>query len=262
MKHGEWWVSPGLLTTGNDPAPELQNAERQFPDEYVPMVFMTGDGHAIPGFQWTGRGVWRGFFDELVEDNKICCHVETFADTVTAQRVPVWFRTVYDNQKVFGWEPGFYKSIGEVLKTIQDVLGELAMEHAIPLNDIRYISRNAMLARDLGQLRARGLEARQQFEKLSSLNVDPIPAKALPQFLQFIRDYRDDAMNLRTNIHHIVGPTIQQRIDEFPDHMHLITCGNAHDLPQRALRLHPAAGRHLRHLRRAEMSEPLAATAI
>jgi hypothetical protein len=65
MKVQNWWVKKGILTSSTGPGPELSLASEQFPDEYDPMVFMTGDGHRHPPFEWSNRGARKGFFMAL-----------------------------------------------------------------------------------------------------------------------------------------------------------------------------------------------------
>jgi hypothetical protein len=228
MKVGKWWVSPGVLTSGTDPGVELAAAADQFGDEYTPMLFMTGDGHAHPSFGWTMRGHWPAFFREVVAINKVCCHVEQFANTVTAAAVPAVLADVYRNGKVFGWEPEVFKTIQRVLEAVNEMLADVLTGIAPNRGDINYLTKDMWAVHGQGQLRAEGVQAMQYWDIARAQNSDPVPLSALPNFGTFLRNYQRAAMQLRTGIHPVIARHLQGLIDRYPDHMHLISCGDAH----------------------------------
>lgn len=228
MKAGNWWIKQGLLTSGDDPTREMATAADQFPDEYTPLVFMTGDGHRSPPFGWTTRGVWPGFFRDIVETNKICCHVETYSDAVTVNSVPANLAAVFRNGKVFGWEPDVYKTIQNVLEDIMDMLPELHMGQAQSKSSIRNITSAMWRVHDMGYLRVEGAQAMQFWDTARAHATDPVPVVSLAGFLNFLTNYNRTAMQLRTGINNVIGANIQKKINQYPDHMHLITCGDAH----------------------------------
>jgi hypothetical protein len=237
MKVNNWWVKKGLLTSGVDPAPELSVAARQFPDDYTPAVFMVGDGHRHPPFEWSNRGVWAGFFDGLVRDNKVCCHVETFADAVTIDAVPKHLEAVFINRKVFGWEPEFYKVVMSSIDRAMTL--QLAMTEDAPLkmSEINALAHEINVVADLGYLgpeaelaRAFAFKASQYMLAAKDLKAAEIPTAKMGGFLPFLNEYKNTAMSLRCVINNVIGANIQRVINTYPDHMHLIACGDAHIL--------------------------------
>jgi hypothetical protein len=201
MLKNKWWVKKNLLFSGLDPGDELGRVADHLGDDYTPMLFMTGDGHREPPFGWTTKGVWPEFFRELARMNNICCHVEKYSNAVTQDDVPISLRSVYNNGKVFGWEPDFYKEL-------------------LPLSTE---------ASELEVFYLKGTE----------LKVDPVPMSKLGDYGKYLGKFAGTrAMELRTEIHDVVGATIQKNIDRYSDHLHLITCGDAHLTCKDPLYLH------------------------
>jgi hypothetical protein len=229
MKIRNWWVKPGLLTSGIDPTKELSIAGEQFPDEFTPMVYMTGDGHRTPPFKWATQDVWSGFFKQFIDMNKICCHVETFSNEVQATSVPKLFEPVFYNLKVFGFELEVFKIIKVIIPYNMEMRSsKIAVGQSQPLSEIRYITKEMWRVHDMGYLQNEGEEAMRQWEKFKSMGHDPVPAKALPGFSKFLSEYNYAAMALRTVVNDEIGANIQRIIKQFPDHLHMITCGDAH----------------------------------
>jgi hypothetical protein len=230
MRDGHWWIKPGLLTSGEDPTGEMVTASGQFADDYVPMVFMTGDAHRTPPFQWTTRGAWNHFFDDVIQANKICCHVELYADQVTVNAVPANLSAVFHNGKVFGWEPEVYKIIQGILESIIEILPQVHLGVAQSKATIRSLTSEMWRVHGHGYLQPEGVNAMNFWDLARTSPVDPVPVASLPGFLAFLSGHNNTAMGLRTGIHNVVGATIQKKINQYPDHMHLITCGDAHIL--------------------------------
>lgn len=228
MKNGYWWVAPGLLTSLEDPTSALSSAADQFPDEFVPMVFMTGDGHREPAFQWTGRGLWPEMFRDLVAENKVCCHVEKFQNEVTINHVPVALAKVFQNQKVFGWEPDVYKVIAAVLEAAIEMIMDLMQGRALRLSDIHFLTKEMYRVHNLGYLREEGRLAMTFWDIARAQKKDPVPGSSLRGFFDFLKHYQEAAMELRTGIHPVIGAGIQRKIEKYDDHVHLISVGDAH----------------------------------
>ncbi len=230
-KVGNWWLGTRrLLTSGDDPTGELSAASDQFPDEYTPTVFMTGDGHGSPPFQWLDKGVWPDFFRDLIADDKICCHVEKYSDAPTRDSVPISLRPVFDNGKVFGWEPEFYKIIQKIMELYIDTApkawGEIPRQDAAEFigwvmgvpKEIRFLADIRQDVEVFAEILARETSDKNKF----------LPNHMGASFQGIVKKYRDTAYLLRTEIHDIVGATIQRNINKYSDHIHLITCGDAH----------------------------------
>lgn len=238
MKVRNWWVKPKLLTSGLDPAPELSLASVLFPDEYAPMLFMTGDGHRNPPFECTNRGVWAGFFDQVVAHNKVCCHVEVYADAVTAEAVPRHLQPVFTNRKVFGWEPECFKDIEIILECV-NALRPLAHDdqEVMPISWIRTLVDHLDAFRrspDAGShLQNEKINARHYLDKaLKNVQVrnavNVVASSRMGGFAVLLGICNTTAMQLRTVLNDAMGRNIQAVVDRYPDHMHLITCGDAH----------------------------------
>lgn len=226
MKEKNWWLKDGLLTSGGDPTANLSFAAGTFPSEYVPMVFMTGDGHRTPPFKWTTRGVWKDFFSEVVKDNKLCCHIETYADKVKLSSVPAELSDVFHNKKVFGWEPEVYKIIQNVMEMILEIVSK--MPKTVALRDIHDLSKQMWRVHDHGYLKSEGKLGMTFWEIAKQTGKDQVPLNLMPGYMGFLLEYNTRAMELRTGINDVIGANIQKIINLYPDHMHLITCGDAH----------------------------------
>lgn len=228
MKVQLWWVKPGLLTSGIDPTKELSLVAELFPDEFTPMVYMTGDGHRKPPFLWATQGIWPEYFKEFMDINKLCCHVETFSDEVLLTSVPKLFAPVFQNQKVFGFEPDVFRTIKDILNFNWEMRSSISMGEDQSKSKIHYITKEMWRVHNLGYLKPQGLEAMRQWDKFRVISFDPIPAKGLPLFSDFLSSYNEAAMGLRTVVNDEIGANIMKKIKQFPDHVHLITCGDAH----------------------------------
>jgi len=239
VKVHNWWVKKKLLTSGLDPGAELALASELFPDEYAPAVFMTGDGHRNPPFEWTNRGVWTGFFDGIVADNKLCCHVEEYADAVSADAVPRHLQQVFMNRKVFGWEPECFKAVEQILKSVNSLL-PFAMDkgETMAMSDIEALVKHLDAFRnspDAGRHLVDELTMARQFLLLKAVKNVQVksgaPVVAAARMLGFdalLQQCKDISMQLRTVMNDAIGRNIKAVIDRYPDHMHLITCGDAH----------------------------------
>ena len=228
MKVRNWWVQPNLLTSGNDPTTDLANAAQAFADDYTPMIFMTGDGHRSPPFAWTSRGPWPHFFAALVNDDKICCHVELYSDAVNATSVPHNLTQVFANNKVFGWEPEVYKTIQPILEDLMRLRPKAHLGDSLDKADLRQLTSAMFRVHNMGYLMPEGLFAMKFWDKARASPKDPVPPSALPGLPEFLDHYDRTAMQLRTGINNVIGRNIQSKINQFPDHIHLITCGDAH----------------------------------
>ncbi|MBV4459278.1 hypothetical protein KVG96_15090 [Pseudomonas sp. COR58] len=233
-----WWIDEGVLMS-DERATDLEAAAKHFPDDYDPMIFLTGDAHREPPFQWAAQGVWANFFEPLIEDNKIVCHVEQYPRAVTRDSVPPLFGPVFDHGKVFGWEHAVFPILENLMKNYYN------NAHAFP-NTISVGFLRGMLV-DSGNVAKMGfLLAEHQdivtFAKpyvvaktglagvFSSLPADKslIPPKDGLKFKDLYSAYVRAGMELRTGIHPHIAPAIQRLIDTYRDHIHLITCGDAH----------------------------------
>jgi hypothetical protein len=240
MKRQNWWDKKGLLTSGRDPTPELALAAAQFPDEYAPMVFMTGDGHGHPPFQWAEQANWSRMFEPCIAANLICCHVETYSDAVTVESVPKMFSDVFHNQKVFGWEPDVFRIIQSISETLNALRAHIQLKKSetvggignveLHASDIRSLSSMMWRVHDHGYLKAEGKVAMAYWDAARDIGKRMIRLNELPGYADFLTDYSRAGMQLRVVANDAIGANIQRKIQKFPDHMHLITCGNAHIL--------------------------------
>jgi hypothetical protein len=225
-------VKQGLLTSVVDPTVEIATAADLFGDEYTPMIYMTGDAHRTPPFQWTTRPQWAGLFTQAVDSNVVCCHVETFEDEVRRTVLPDILRRVHQNGKVFATEPEVFRTLLQIMRAIMEVLPELAFNQPQSQATIRYLANAMWRVRDMGYMRGEADAMMAIWDQVRSRTgvpkPDPVPVAATPTLLNLLRNYNQDAMQLRTGIHPVIGAMIQRRIVQYPDHIHLITCGDAH----------------------------------
>lgn len=227
MKVGKWWVQSQILSSGNDPAEDLDGAN--WPEDYAPSLFMSGDAHRTPPFQWTTRGVWPKFFDSLVVADKLCCHVELYADAVKRDSVPDELGPVFTNGKVFGWESDIWKDIERVLDLCIKLISDLDGLFTIPKKTINDMVTDMMSIGNRGYLQHEG-QTSQAYSKMMKIMDDPVPAIELFGLKKFLQDYQREGIRLRSSAsyHGEVARRIQQNIDRFSDHFHLITAGGAH----------------------------------
>ncbi len=225
-------MKQGLLTSVADPTEEIAGAADQFGDEYTPMVYMTGDAHRTPPFQWTTRPQWAGLFAEAVDSNLVCCHVEMFEDDATRAVLPDILMRVHKNGKVFATEPEVFRTLQQIMEAIPDVLMGLSSNERQSQATIRFFANAMWRVRDMGYMRDEAAAMMAIWDQVRSRTgmprPDPVPVNATPTLQNLLRDYNRTAMRLRTGIHPVIGAMIQRRIVQYPDHIHLITCGDAH----------------------------------
>lgn len=225
MKKGNWWVKEGVLTSSLDPTSEMSLAANAFPSEYVPMVFMTGDGHRRPPFKWTCHEHWLSFFDALVAANEICCHVEKYSDAVESEDVPANLQKVFMNNKVFGWEPEIFKD----LEKIQNECFRMMGEDKISISEVRILTNSMRRVTLSNYLEDESNIASEFYLNAIALRSEYFSLSALKGYENFIGKYAGTSvMKLRTLIHAEVGSTIEGHMKLLPDHMHIVTCGDAH----------------------------------
>ncbi|MFJ4195415.1 hypothetical protein [Pseudomonas sp. NPDC089534] len=233
-----WWIDEGVLMS-DERAQDIAAAAGHFPEDYAPTVFLSGDAHRKPPFQWAAQGVWADFFGPLIEDNKIVCHVEQYPRAVTRESVPPLFGPVFDRGKVFGWEHAVFPYIENLMrnyyKKVQD------FPHAVSVGYIRAVLVDTSSVAQMGFLRAEHQAivdfAKPYVEKKTGVQAlfssSPAPTKLIApkdglKFKELYFAYVEAGMELRTGIHPLIAPAIQRLIDTYRDHMHLITCGGAH----------------------------------
>jgi hypothetical protein len=195
------------------------------------MLFMTGDGHRNPPFVWTSRGLWGRFFRDVVQMNKVCCHVELFANQVTRDAVPDNLVQVFDNGKVFGWEPEIYQKIHTILENSPALFLDDRLNYAQHRPQIQAMVSNVSEVGDAGLLVDHSFTAVHIYSNLQVGTIegrDDLVASNISALKILLRQYYRDAMSLRTDINNMIGANIQAKIDDYPDHLHLITCGDAH----------------------------------
>jgi hypothetical protein len=222
-----WWmVQQGFLRTTLDPSDTLGAAAEEFPDEYTPTVYLTGDGHRDPPFAWTTQNAWPGFFRDLIEADGLCVHVEEYPENVTVGSVPDLLRPLVTRGRVFGWEPAFYRTIQAVMERCREVAGEDRLRP----RDISSLARAMIEVSQAGYLRNEAIRA--TTFNLTAMNLierdDLVPMDRLVGYRQFLVAYINTAMRLRVEINDVIGGNVQRVIDRFPDNVHLVTCGNAH----------------------------------
>lgn len=251
-----WWIDEGVLMS-DERAEDLAAAAEHFPDEYDPMIFLTGDAHREPPFQWAAQGVWADFFGPLIEDNKIVCHVEQYPRDVTRQSVPPLFAPVFDRGKVFGWEHSVFPILENLMKNYYNKAQDFPANVMVAfvqgmLDDCKKVADMGFLKAEYKALTdfARPyVGERTGFEKFQDLfSAPPSPTTRLSakdggKFKELYSNYVKAGMGLRTGIHPYIAPSIQHLIDTYRDHMHLITCGDAHLLVNPLYQyLHPPVG--------------------
>ena len=232
MRVGNWWVQAGLLITQVFPKEEMDELTDEFPSRDTPGVFMTGDGHRTPPFAWTRLGEWAKFFEAFVSKKLLCCHVELYADQVEATSVPAHLEPVFRNGKVFGWEPEIYKTIQPIIETNLTMIAAASENENLNLARIIELTTKMITVSDAGYLKDIGGPAssyRILADKLRrEASTQEVPSNKFSGIAKFLQDYNNAAMELRTGINNEIGKNIQLKLDRYHDHLHLITCGNAH----------------------------------
>ncbi|WP_085707454.1 hypothetical protein [Pseudomonas sp. B35(2017)] len=248
-----WWIDEGVLMS-DERATDLEAAAGHFPDEYDPMIFLTGDAHREPPFQWAAQGVWANFFAPLIEDNKIVCHVEQYPRAVTRDSVPPLFGPVFDHGKVFGWEHAVFPILENLMKNYYNRAQDFPAN--ITVGFVRGALGDSAKVAQMGFLKTEHQAfvdfAKPYVEEKTGLkaifsstpsSTTRLSATDGAKFKELYSAYVRAGMELRTGIHPYIAPAIQRLIDTYRDHIHLITCGDAHLLVNPLYQyLHPPEG--------------------
>lgn len=228
MKVRNWWIlETGFLASESDPSPILGKiADLNFPDEYSPSIFLTGDGHRSPPFQWVTKNDWPGFFRELVENDALCVHVEQYPEDVSIHSVPEVLQPLVAKGRVFGWEPDFYKIIQRVMETCL----MMRPEDRVNIRDVQKLASDIGTISRIGYLMDRAQPA--QVFKLKAAQLvdgdDKVLMSKLLGYPEFLLQTFNAAMALRVAINPQIGANVQREVDRYPACIHLVTCGDAH----------------------------------
>lgn len=206
--------------------------------------FLTGDGHRHPPFTWiTACPTVEKQFVELMGRGLLCAHVEEHQEAVKVDSVPVVLAPLYAQQRIFGWEPGVYRALGSALQRINEwramfasgePIGDLAKQAVFLDREINQVHHGLWELRhtDLNDQWEMSLSYTQYFKRVQKGKSEPDRLERDPamerQYLNFLNDYQQTAMNLRTRINDVIGNNIKRKIDDYPGCTHLITCGENH----------------------------------
>lgn len=204
----------------------------------IPQFFMTGDGHRSPPFGWTMRcNRLKLHFLDLMANGRLCAHVELHQDQVKENSVPGELLPLFNQQKIFGWELAIYKDLQPLMEQSMTLAGDLAGR--VPTEQVR-----SVVAFDRELVRVHALlhqvgnppglaAAMRQHEPYRTYyqgraNGQPQNLDTEQQYLQFLIQYHNTAMALRTGLNNYIGTNITRNINLHPNCTHIITCGDAH----------------------------------
>lgn len=228
----------------------------------MPKVFLTGDAHRQPPFQWIEScKKLKQHFQELIRQNQLWVYVEEFQDKIEFGHVPALLHPLIGTQRMVGWEPQVYWHIYKVMKVYGQLLpaiwaGELDGKDS---NDLpKLIKRldevhlHICLAENLLGTIGRPTELMKATAHEEHLNhykycheaspksfvqrwttgwrVPPKPPKPAKLYSKFLKEYHDagDSLRISEAVQRAIGVGIGKQITSHPGCTHLISCGEDH----------------------------------
>lgn len=209
----------------------------------MPRFFLTGDGHGHPPFEWTNACPrLQTHFKNLMNQGKLCAHVEEFQDQVTDRSIPLELCQLYDQGRVFGWELEIYRDLLPIMGAYYEIAPVI---EATDDEDVIFplIGQIVDLDRRMSRVRERlseignpasldrlGLESARYTKYFEGLKQRPKNRdRALEQaYARFLREYWAEADKLRTVVNPSIGAKIHKKIIEYSECTHIISCGNEH----------------------------------
>jgi hypothetical protein len=226
----------------NDTLPALTNATMNatFPGG-ISQFFMTGDGHGHPPFRWALQCPdLKVHILTLAAQGTLCAHVELHQDGVTEDSVPGELMGLYNQGHIFGWELPIYRDLQVVMDKCLDLVSRVGIDGAAVLAPEVATLHQRMTSVDgnLGQIGnpvapGGGLAQHnvflQYFQGVAA-GTQAQNAGTENQYRTFLLGYFNWAMGLRTSVgvHQAVAARIQNVINQYPNHTHIIACGDAH----------------------------------
>ena len=222
----KWLIDKGFLfSTQFWGEKKIYVAERYFPGQQL-RIFISGDGHGEPPFKWAAQTCWKNYLNKF--KGKICCHVELTQKDVlkelkkgSTKLVPKEILSLC-GKKVFGWEPKVIEYVNELTWDFNDFV-------TFKLFNVQYIKKlykNMDYIERSGFLRKEFYEATELLEKCINDSkiyeqdwIDLVNEKYVPKIV----DLRIDP-----KLHHEIAKKIQEKINRYKDHVHLIACGPDH----------------------------------
>lgn len=206
----------------------------------IPRFFMTGDGHQEPPFQWSGKcAVMKQYFETAMQNGQLCAHVERLQSDVAAGNVPAFLQPLYQQNRIFGWELPIFAPLarcGQLYYGIGPALANNQIDRAL-LQTFSEFSHFAQLAHQLVASVGSPAELTDVLPLLNGLaeyivaviaKQQPAKAETSGEYRTRLKTYYDAIMELRTTAHRFIATPIQSVINEYPQCIHIITCGNAH----------------------------------
>lgn len=243
-------LNPGTLwKLTNDNVASIQSSGK------MPTVFMTGDGHRNPPFQWITRcESLKQHFQDLLDRDKLCVHVEEYEDQVNCNSVPPLLKPLHTRKRIFGWELEIYRSVElywDEFATHTLILLQLDPSHPskkliTSLEKLHmYVCRVQKRLHQIGFPAELAMsEAHQEYldyykdryeASLPKRFYQTLP-RARPrmpkkEYSKFAKEYHETALKLRTSkgVHTAIGGKIRPALHRHSaGWTHLITCGKEH----------------------------------
>lgn len=203
----------------------------------LPRFFITGDGHRNPPFRWVAAcPSLKLHIQNLMLQDLLCVHVEQNPEDVTEKSVPDFFLPLANPRRIFGWELSIYKDLMPVMTQCMDLAASSLVPSAVVADVVRLdkdIVRLKGLLWQIGNpvvlqnVPGQSLTFRQYYEGVAHKGQARVPATE-QQYGQFVLNLYNALMGLRTDVNPYIGLNIQKIINQYPNHTHLITCGDAH----------------------------------
>ena len=101
-----------------------------------PRVFLTGDGHRHPPFQWICQH--SVYFIRLCEKNKLILHVEELSEKISSDSVPPMLNRLVNEKRVFSFELKEFAEIAALRSKLQNLRLVSASDPKNPLKPDPY----------------------------------------------------------------------------------------------------------------------------
>ncbi len=195
-----------------------------------PKFFMSGDGHRNPPFQWVSHcPALKIRLQEQLLAHTLWVHVEQQPGEVTESSLPSSLALAFPNGRVFGWELSLYQKLNKVMQDCLQMAPEaIHQNEAVGLTG-EMLEVQAIVSQFANPANMTGLLPQiERFHDHYVTNAGGRDATTDAAYSQFLMQYNNAAMQLRTDANPEIGRNIQSKIDQNPGSIHLITCGDAH----------------------------------
>lgn len=211
--------------------------------------FLTGDAHRTPPFLWTEAcDEVKNHFIDLMNEGRLCAHVEDFQDRVSENSVPSWLSPLHQQKKIFGWEFDVFKLIGN-MTPVYIKLAQINIDYRNHLDEIVNLNESLIVMDSLLYQIGSPLffanllvelepfkEYFEAFKVFNSSKKNRLLKKQFPrkkslesEYIRFLGKYNYyGTREARDYANPFIAARLSKAMDKYPNDTHLITCGETH----------------------------------